>query len=643
MKKFTCLFVRVFFAALVMTFLAGCGGGGGGGGGGSSTDVIAPDPAHTGNDCSCGGKTSEGSGMAFSTSKAMFPALERAEFVPGEVLVKFKDGTSQARAGRIMNKLGNDGVKSLFTLKEGDNSLLKKITLKGLKSVEQAVNEYESLPEVEYAEPNYIYRAMATPDDPNYTLLWGLKNTGQEVNGISGTSGKDINAEAAWNTVSDCGSVVVAVLDTGINYNHRDLAGNMWNGGPSFPKHGNDYIDGDNDPMDLNGHGTHCAGIIGARGDDGIGLAGVCWKVKLMAVRVLDATGSGTLAGIAQGIDFAVANGAHIINASLGGPHSETLKNAVLNARNNGVIIVAAAGNEATSSTTYSYPAAYGAVTYNYPNVISVAAVDQNGNLAGFSNWGISWVDIAAPGVNILSTWPGQSVITTESFAGWTKESGWGTGTYTYGPIDIDMLTNPSPFGLPATYAANLDSMAYKVFDLNAFGAVSAVASFYADINTELNYDYLYFVINENGGKPNAYIEVYTGDYGGLGYAGEFDFTSVITKNVSLGFYLETDVSINKKGAGIGLFDMQRLHHNTTACLYSDGTSMAAPHVAGVAAMCIQRYMNNNGGVYTKTVNYSTIINAVLTGATPYTSLDTKVASKRMLNANGALEKLTLP
>jgi subtilisin family serine protease len=231
-------------------------------------------------------------------------------------------------------------------------------------------------------------------------------------------------------------------------------------------------------------------------------------------------------------------------------------------------------------------------------------------------------------------------VVTTESFQDWIMGHGWGTGTYVYntasGPISIDMLTNPSPFGGAYVYEPDLASMAYNRFDLNAYNAVSAIASFYADINVEEDYDYLLFVINENGGVPNMYIEEYTGDFGGMYFMGEYDFTVILNKTISLGFYLETDYSNNRKGAGIAWFDMARLYHNTAACMYSDGTSMAAPHVTGVVAMCVQRYLNAHGS-YSRAGNYSTMIDAVLGGASAYTSLNGKVASGRMLNAPGAL------
>jgi len=626
--------VSSFVIIIFSIFLLSCGGGGGGGDSSPAKSpgvAIEPDEEYTGSDCSYGSKINNTSGMTFSNCTARFEPLKKVEYVPGEVLVKFKEGISQARATQIMGKFGSKNIGVFSSIKNNKKSLLKKVKLKQHITVNQAVKQYRMLREVEFVEPNYIYRAMATtPNDPDYSVQWGLNNNAQNVNGTSGTAGKDIDIEAAWDTLTDCPDVIVAVVDTGVNYNHRDLSVNMWDGGSSYPNHGYDCVDEDADPMDFNGHGTHCAGIIGAQGDDSTGIAGVCWDVKLMAVRVLDATGSGTLEDIAQGIIFAVDNGVHVINASLGGPHSQTMEDAVSYARDNGVLIVAAAGNDATDDNTYSYPAAF---SISHDNVLSVAAVDQDGARADFSNYGISWVNIAAPGVNILSTWPGQTVITEETFDDWSLGTGWATGTYTYGSIDLKMLTNPDNFGVD-NYQNNLSSIAYQVFDLDAYGAVSAVASFYADINVEYDWDYLYYVKNENGGAPGTVVETYSGDYGGIGYAGEYDYTSIIGKNLSLGFKLESDISYTYNGVGIAMFSMQRMYLNETACLYSDGTSMAAPYVAGVVAMSIQRYMNVKG-TYTKNLHYTDIKDAVFNGADQ--TVVSGVESGRMLNASGAI------
>jgi subtilisin family serine protease len=630
---------------LLIFMITACGGDDGGGSSLTPDTAIAPDAAHTGSDCSDGSKSSGGSGMTFGCSKKVFPSIKKADYVPGEVIVKFRKGTSEARAGLLIKNTGHRGFKNLYSGKE-NKKLLKKIKFDNKQSVEDAVAIYKSLPDVEYAEPNYIYRARMTANDPGFNLLWGLNNTGQSVNGTAGTADMDIKAPEAWENIRDCSSVIVAVLDTGINYNHRDLSPNMWDGGATYPNHGYDFAQNDNNPMDFNGHGTHCAGVIGANGNDSTGLTGVCWKVKLMAVRVLDASGNGTLEAISQGIEFAVDKGAHLISASLGGPYSATMRDAVIHARDNGVIIVAAAGNEATDDATYSYPAAFGTGTYNYNNIISVAAIDNTGYLADFSNYGNDWVDIAAPGVDILSTWPGQVVTTQDTFTSWSRGTGWGTGIYTYtggsGSVDLNMLTNPVNFST-GYYSDNMNSTAYMVFDLDAHGAASAVVSFFADINTEADYDFLFFVLNQNGVKPDfntdTVLGAFSGNYGGLGNIGSYDLSPYIANDISLGFTLLTDPTTNSFGAGIGWFEVSRLYLNNTACMYSSGTSMAAPHVSGVVAMAIQRYMDN-GNTYSKTANYLAIINAVYSGATTTNAKIglAEVASRRMLNADGVVD-----
>jgi len=283
------------------------------------------------------------------------------------------------------------------------------------QSLEEVVAAYQSHPGVEYAELNYIVSVDLAPNDPLYPLQWSLDNTGQDYpasgkyNPPPGTADCDINAPEAWDITTGSYDVVVAVPDTGVDYTHRDLDDNMWvneaevNGITGVDDDENGYIDdiygydiihGDGDPKDDHGHGTHCAGIIAAEGDNSLDIAGVCWNARIMALKFLNAGGSGTVSDAIEALYYAVENGADIISCSWGGYfYVRAEEEAVDYAHSQGVITVASAGNDA--ATYHRYPA-------YYDHAIAVAATNSNDEKAPFSNYG-DWVDIAAPGVDILS------------------------------------------------------------------------------------------------------------------------------------------------------------------------------------------------------------------------------------------------
>lgn len=330
-------------------------------------------------------------------------------WVEGEVLVKFRGMARASAMSRSEQKfLSKSGARRVQAV---NNKGLVHLRLAKNQSVESALEELRKDPEVEYAQPNFRYQLLATsPNDPSYSSLWGLQNTAQTIAAAPyatnnpGTAGKDIEAEEAWDLVTNCSTIPVAVLDTGVNYNHQDLTATAWNGGAPYPNHGYDFIDTDNDPMDLHGHGTHVAGTIGAAGNDGVGMNGVCWNASIMAVRVLNAAGSGTTAGIVLGINFAVANGAKVINMSLGGAgYDSSFYDAIEDAKDSGVAVIVAAGNDGLNNDTIgqaTYPC-----NYTNTNLVCVAALDQKYSLATFSNYGPMSVDVGAPGTNIYSTW----------------------------------------------------------------------------------------------------------------------------------------------------------------------------------------------------------------------------------------------
>jgi len=243
------------------------------------------------------------------------------------------------------------------------------------------------------------YKVGLRFDIPRFSNLWGLHNTGQSILGNEGTFGADISADEAWEIETGTSSAIIAVVDTGVDYTHPDLAGNMWTTGTSC--HGRNFVDGapniDN-PMDDNGHGTHVAGTIAASSSNGTSISGVMWNADIMALKVLDADGSGDVGGVIEAIEYANANGAQVINMSLGGgeyskPFEEVLSKST-------AIIVAAAGNERKNNDEAPfYPA-----SYDLPNLLSVAATDNQDALAWFSNYGSTTVDVAAPGEDVYST-----------------------------------------------------------------------------------------------------------------------------------------------------------------------------------------------------------------------------------------------
>jgi len=323
------------------------------------------------------------------------------------VLVKFKAGMSQTRMNRAFRRAGSQQhqafrsrlVRGLTRARIGRGNSLSR-TLRSLRNNR----------DVEYAEPNYILHAYAIPNDPRFDSLWGMHNTGQ----TGGVADADIDAPEAWDLQTG-GNVIIAVVDTGVDYNHSDLSDNIWNNSGEIPNNGRDddgngfvddvrgwdFANNDNNPMDDNDHGTHLSGIIAASGNDGNGVVGVNWSARIMPLKFMDRTGAGTSADAIAAIDYAVANGAQVINASWGGgPFSTAMFNVISAANDAGVLFVAAAGNESNNNDrTPSYPA-----DYDLPNVISVAATDDADTLAGFSNFGANSVDLGAPGVSILST-----------------------------------------------------------------------------------------------------------------------------------------------------------------------------------------------------------------------------------------------
>ena len=342
---------------------------------------------------------------------------ETRSFGSPEVLVKFKSGVSNEAIDALTARF-HDRVEDRIENAEGWEAIDDLDNADATSIVAQ----YSQLPEVEYAEPNYEINleeanegplVPVLPHDPQFNDQWALANSGQQ----GGKQGADISATLAWATTTGTDKVVVAVLDTGVDYTHEDLVENMWvRPATMAPYHddelgtiddlnGFNAVDTAADPMDDNGHGTHCAGIIGAEGENNVGIAGVNWKVQIMPLKFLNAGGSGSTKDAIEAINYVINRkkagvNVRIISASWGSTmKSRALGDVIRKAYENDILFVAAAGNSSVDNDrTPHYPS-------SYPNVVSVAALDRNDQLASFSNFGVKSVMIGAPGVDILSTW----------------------------------------------------------------------------------------------------------------------------------------------------------------------------------------------------------------------------------------------
>jgi thermitase len=380
---------------------------------------------------------------ALSSAQAMsVDKLAWQEYVDGQFVVKAKANSA------LMSTMATSGLKFKKTVNESQNIMLlerdeaaslrllgldSRVSSKGLdRAIRRALVESKNF---EYVEPNYIYRVAEhsrngtvdmlniaqqilpqdtsglVPNDPMFGQLWGLQNLGQKDSAnVDGVAGADIDAVKAWELGTGSKDIVVAVIDTGIDYNHPDLVDNMWSAPHPDPEvggviHGFNAINGSFDPMDDNDHGTHCAGTIGGVGNNGIGVTGVAWNVSLMGVKFLSGSGSGTLADAIKAIDFATEQSVDLMSNSWGGGgYSQALYEAIVRANEKGIVFVAAAGNSsADNDTSPAYPA-----TYDVPNVISVAATTNVDGLASFSSFGKRTVHVGAPGHNIVSAIAGD-------------------------------------------------------------------------------------------------------------------------------------------------------------------------------------------------------------------------------------------
>jgi subtilisin family serine protease len=392
--------------------------------------------------------------MLPASMKSSSAISSQSQYVKGEVLIKFKRGAETQQMMLAHSALNASVVK--------DYSLTgwQRVRLPEGMGVEEALSHYRKLSFVAEAQPNFIYHILVTPNDARFGELYGMAK---------------IQAPTAWDTTTGSSSVIVAVIDTGVFYNHEDLAPNMWHNPGEVPSNGidddsNGYVDdvfgidlpnNDSDPTDDFNHGTHVAGTIGARGNNGAGVAGVNWNVSIMAIKLHDSAGNATAADAIEAFQYVTMMknrgiNIRVTNNSWGGApeaagFDQALKDAIDAAGNAGILNVFSAGNNASNNDSLPfYPA-----SYTSPHILSVAASTATDARAGFSNFGATSVDLAAPGQGILS-----SIIGTASY-------GFNSGT---------SMAAPHVSGAAALLAAHnssLSNLSLKASLMNSVDALS--------------------------------------------------------------------------------------------------------------------------------------------------------------------------
>jgi subtilisin family serine protease len=417
----------------------------------------------------------------------------RSDYVPGEVLVRFKKEAPKAGCTTAVRALGME-ISRHFS-----RSGIHLVRIGRDDTVPDAIRKLEADPTVLYAEPNYILHATSTlPDDPLFSNLWGLHNTGQS----GGTEDADVDAPEAWDVSTGSEYRVVCVIDTGVTYGHEDLAANMWKnqaeleGSPGVDDDGNGYVDdiyGINaitdtgDPMDDHGHGTHCAGTVAAVGNNGTGVTGVNWNARIMACKFLDHTGHGNSANAIKCLEYATAMGAEVTSNSYGGGEfSQAMLDAIEAIGDAGLLFVVAAGNDRTNTDlSPDYPS-----SYPCENVVSVAATDHDDDLASFSNYGVRTVDVAAPGVDIFSTFPPGAYLNSSCHDSDADGYGYCSGTsmacpHVAGLAALAMETHPAESHLEiktrilrtADFKAHLENYVLTGARINAHRALTEIVT----------------------------------------------------------------------------------------------------------------------------------------------------------------------
>jgi subtilisin family serine protease len=554
-------------------------------------------------------------GAAFVTGEARAADSIDGSHAPGELIVKFEPGVSAAaRADAVADqdaRLKRSALAPRTAL----------VRIPAGTEMDPAIRAFERDPRVVRAEPNAYREGGAVPNDPFFAEQWGLRNTAQAVEGAAGAAGADIHAPEAWERTTGSPDVKVAVVDSGINFHQPDLAPNVWrNPGESgggredngVDDDGNGFVDDwrgwdfvqrDNDPSDNYGHGTHVAGTIAARGNNGLGVTGVAWQASLIPVRVLDNLDRGTCFELADGMAYAVRMGARIVNVSIGKDYPCQAELDVINSAPNTLFVTIAGNDGADDDQRPFYPCAYPA-----PNVVCVAASDSSDRLAGFSNYGAQSVDLAAPGRSVLSTfleWGPVDEVYTDSFetplggrwlSGGTPNT-WGRTPFVETRTGGFSLSN----SLLGSYGNNTDNWAELTEGLDLSGRRDCAATVWVkkslgafDPGQPITaQDRLAVEASPDGAGWGRRWTAQFGTNAGF-EKWLIDLSELEGRSAGrLRFRLVTNSTGTFDGVALDdlrVFCVPPLTHYTGAreeFAFDYGTSMAAPHVSGVAALVL--------------------------------------------------------
>ena len=602
----------------------------------------------------------------------MYDSRGRLLYKPGELLVKFKKGATEKQIAHLHKSLGSTILRRIGSLR------LERVKLRKGLSERDAIKAYMASGIVEIAERHALrYVNATTPNDEYFGEQWGLHNTGQSVNGIAGTANADIDAPEAWDFTTGSSDIIIAVIDTGVDYSHPDLADNIWKNvaerigdanGDGFPGikgfdddgdglidensqgrqpgesgytedlkddddengyvddiYGWDFADNDSDPMDVDGHGTHVAGIIAAEGNNGIGVAGVCWNAKIMVLKVqADESDSMLEWDIINAIDYAIANGARIVNCSFGGESDEdNEEEAIMRFKAAGIIAVCAAGNDGVNTDEAgkeNYPSCY-----DLKNIIAVASSDLNDDLANSSNYGSLSVDVMAPGEGIKSTIPAASYTEASVIVNDTEYTAYGmTFAGTTGAGGVTRILYNCGKGYPDEFLAGVsDNIA-----LIERGKREGCPDFYFSekVSNAQKAGATAVIIYNNVSNDDLSNPLRAFDNWTLGVSG--DWLPVVCISQENGLALKEMSTplvtvINRLGDTPSFFGNM------------SGTSMAAPHVSGIAALILSK---------NPTLDYSAVKLAILNTVDKISDVSGQMVSGGRVNALNALCSVnTLP